>query len=850
MTDLPVNEVIPQIKTLLREKNQLILQAPPGAGKTTIVPISLLDEEWLGDKMIIMLEPRRLAARNAAERIASLLDEQIGERVGYQIRMERRVSAKTKILVVTEGILTRMLQSDPALESVAMIIFDEFHERSLNADLSLALSLQSQEFVREDLKIMVMSATLNASAVKALLEDAPLVASSGKTYGVKRYYLDPGEPQPDRRSIVKKTCAAIEKSLNTDRGDILVFLPGAGEIKAAKRSVDELLGKMGIGDVLTIPLYGVLAKDDQQKAILPDRHGRRKVVLSTNIAETSLTIEGIKVVIDSGFQRVSLFHSGSGMNRLETIFISEDSAIQRSGRAGRLSEGICYRLWHKNKSLIKHQKPEILRSDLTQMMLELAQWGVKDVSELKWLDLPDPVAVRHAVELLKELMMLADDSTITKHGREALSLGVHPRLAHMILMAKRIDRVYEASLLSSFLVEKEIFKSSGAYRDADISLRLSILHEKRFGGGFVDRGRAVRILEQAALFYAKVNAGESGKMRKSSFDSDIIGVLLGYAYPDRIAKQRAPKDHRYLLSGGKGAFLDIEDTLMGEEFLAVADLNAQGRDAKIFLAASIRLDQIEMYFGTQIKEEAILSWNRDFFRVESRVVKSFLKLMLYEKQSGAVEQEAVSRMLIEGIRLEGLDKLPWKKESDNLRERVNFLNAMKKDKSLLLNEIDLPDFSDEGLLGSLDTWLLPYIVGMSDLKNVQKLDLKKILLGMIPWHQQQLLDKYAPRTVTVPSGSKIVIDYSDTETPVLAVRLQELFGLEDTPTVLKGEKKLLIHLLSPAYRPMQVTYDLKSFWQETYHEVKKELKGKYKKHFWPDDPLSAQAVRGVKRVRG
>ena len=457
---------------------------------------------------------------------------------------------------------------------------------------------------------------------------------------------------------------------------------------------------------------------------------------------------------------------------------------------------------------------------------------------------------QHAVELLKELMMLTESSTVTKHGREALSLGVHPRLAHMMLMAKQLDRAYEASLLASLLVEKEIFKTSGLYREADISMRLSVLHERSFNSSHIDRQRVMRILKQADLFYAKLYDAKKKKVVKSGFDSDITGVLLGYAYPDRIAKLRAPKDNRYLLSGGKGAFLDIEDALIGEEFLAVADLNAQGREAKILMAAPLRQDQIERYFSKQIKEEALLSWNRESLRVEARVVKSFLNLILSERQGGDVTPEEVSHKLIEGIRLEGIGVLSWKKESIALRQRVDFLNAAQKENPDLLKELDLPDFSDSGLLNGLERWLLPYIDGMSDIKSCQKLDLKKILLNMIPWQQQQLMDEYAPGTFSVPSGSKIAIDYSNVKTPVLAVRLQELFGLEDTPAILKGKQKLLIHLLSPAYRPMQVTYDLKSFWQEAYHDVKKELRGKYKKHFWPDDPLKAQAVRGVKRGSG
>ncbi len=838
--NLPINQVIPDIRSALNEDNQLILSAPPGAGKTTQVPIALLDEEWLGERIIIMLEPRRLAARNAAARMAFLLNESVGETVGYQIKMDSVFSKKTKILVVTEGILTRKLQADPALENVALIIFDEFHERSLHADLSLALSLQSQELLRDDLKILIMSATLNTSALSILLPNALVIQSEGKRFDVESVFLNVNVKESDKMTLTSNVSAAVENALYSDEGDILVFLPGVKEIKSVQRSLETLLRKKALSGVDILPLYGALSKGEQDRAIAPSPKKSRKVVLATNIAETSLTIEGIRVVVDSGLQKVSTFHSSSGMNRLETTFISSDSAVQRLGRAGRLSEGKCYRLWHKHKPLVKHQKPEILTSDLTPMMLELAKWGVEDPSELTWLDIPPSQGVEHAKVLLKELLMLDSKGVMIKHGSDALALGVHPRLAHMMLKALHIGLGYEASLIAALLGEKDILGS--AFRGAsDIYLRLEVLHERNFNHPSVNRSAAMRVMEQADLLQKKL------KVRKGSLHSEMTGVLLGFAYPERIAKRRGPKERRYLLSGAKGAMLDIEDELTGSKYLAVADLQAHERDARIYLAATLTLAQIENYFSELIFNETSLIWNREFKRVEARLKTFCLKLMLYEKQAVSVDADAVARKLIEGVRIEGLSVLPWTKESSALIKRVNFITAQKEHYPELLASVNLPDMNENALMKRLELWLMPYVEGISDLKGLQKLEMKQILLNEVSWEMQQHLDTLAPRYVRVPSGSNIAIDYTDVMTPILAVRLQELFGLEDTPSILNGQHKLLIHLLSPAYRPMQVTYDLKSFWHETYHDVKKELRGKYKKHYWPDDPLTAQATNKTKK---
>ncbi len=840
---LPIYEVLPEIKVALSDSTRVVLQAPPGAGKTTMVPLALLDESWLDGRLIIMLEPRRLAARNAAARMASLLGEKAGETVGYQIKMERCLSKKTKILVVTEGILTRRLQSDPALEDVALVIFDEFHERSLHADLSLALALQSQELLRPELRLLVMSATLATTSISDLLDDAPIITSEGKSFPVHTTYLDPRTPQLDRKSLNVRLSSVVMEALDQEQGSILVFLPGAREIRALQRSLEGLLSKVTMTTVVVAPLYGALSKAEQDSAILPAKEGKRKVVLATNIAETSLTIEGITMVIDSGLERVSLFDAGSGMDRLVTMPITEDSATQRCGRAGRLGPGRCIRLWHKGRALIRHTRAELLSADLSSMMLELAQWGIKEPAELRWLDLPPKKAVGHALELLKELLMLSAEGVITKHGEAALALGLHPRLAHMLLKAQALGHAHEGALLAALLSEGDIFRSS---RSSDIVERLRILDERSFGHTSVDRGKAQRVLEQAHRFGQRLGRAKRD-VAKASLDTEIIGVLLGFAYPDRIARCRGAKQRRYLLSGGKGAILDLESEQFGREFLAVAELDGAKQEARIYLAADITLAQIEHYFFEQIREEVSVSWNTEHARVESRVKTSFLQLLLEERQSSKASPEAITCTLMEGIRMQGLDALPWAKEDIRLRQRVTFLDLVRKKEPGLLSETDLPDLSDAWLLENMEVWLLPYLDGISDIKGCRRLGMGKILAGMIDWEQKQKIDVLAPVSITVPSGSKIAIDYSDLEKPVLAVRLQELFGQKETPSILKGRWSLLIHLLSPAHRPMQVTSDLESFWSGAYHDVKKELRGKYKKHYWPDDPLTAQATSRTKK---
>ncbi len=826
MNTLPITHVIPEVKEKLKIHTRLVLQAPPGAGKTTALPLALLDEPWLECKQIIMLEPRRLAVRASAARMAEMLGEKVGERIGYQVKMDSVQSKKTKILIVTEGILTRKLQADPSLEEVALIIFDEYHERSLHADLSLALALESQAILREDLKIFIMSATLNTEAISSML-DAPIIQSEGRAYPVERYYLDPTTAQPSKKELPFYVHKRVHKLLREEEGNILVFLPGVREIKA----VEKLLLDNKFTDTYISTLYGNLSKEAQDRAIKAPPKGKRKVVLSTNIAQTSLTIEGIKIVVDSGLQNHAVFNPFSGMNTLERHFISQDAATQRAGRAGRLSSGKAYHLWHKSKILQKHDTPEILQADLTQLVLELALWGNDDITSLTWLDTPSPTAITHAKTLLKQLGALDEKGTITKHGRAMSKFGLHPRLSHMMLKAKELDLSYEASLVATLLTEKDIFSSQ--YRSVDVRERVEILHRVANKQNLGMQGVNIK-----QCHYILANTKRIEPKQKATLNTELLGILLAYAYPERIAKQRHASTATYLLSSGKGAKLQADDTLEKERFLVIADLDAKATHASIYKAIALTQMQIERYLEEQILEEEELDWNEEEQRVEVRLVKRLGNIVLSEKPIKSTDKAEVTDLLIEELEALGLEIFNWSKEALSLKNRVNFLNHYRE---------TMPDFSDEYLLKNMEDWLAPYLQGINSIRGIKGLNIYNILLGQLSYEQTQTLDTLAPAKLKVASGSNIAIDYSNPTQPILAVRLQEMFGTSDTPTILNGKVKLMLHLLSPASRPMQVTQDLASFWANTYDDVKKELRGKYKKHYWPDNPLEAQATSRTKK---
>jgi ATP-dependent helicase HrpB len=856
MPRLPIEQVIPDIQQALACGNRLVLVAPPGAGKTTRVPLALLEEPWLAGRMIILLEPRRLAARNAAARMADLLGEHTGDTVGYRIRAERCESQRTRILVVTEGILTRMLQADPELASAALVIFDEFHERNLHADLSLAFCLQSQELLRPDLKLLVMSATLDAAGVARLLDDAPVVTSAGQTFPVETTYLPDKAPLPEPGRISEAVLRRLEHVLAEQAGSVLVFLPGVREIKQVEQALGALPLEQLPGNPVVAPLYGDLSREQQDRAIQPCADGRRKIVLATNIAETSLTIEGIAVVIDSGLERQARFDPGSGMNRLETVFIARDSADQRSGRAGRLGPGQCFRLWTagQQQRMARHAIPEILLSDLAPLVLETVNWGARDINELRWLDAPNAGAVAQARELLCELGAIDNTPRITAHGRQLLETGAHPRLAHMMIRAAQAGHGFDACLLAALLTERDIFTASGT-RSADVAPRLALLRRFRQDDSAacadgVNRQQCRLVLRSAQEFHRRIQRYERQAGADAIDDRDLHGVLLAWAYPERIARARHAAGNRYLMRSGKGAFLDDGEALGNAEFIVAADLDGRQREARIYLAAEIPLQQIEARFASDIARTTSVNWNTQTQSVDA-VTRTCLGAIVLEQHAAVdISRAAVQAALLAGIRQCGIDCLPWDKRAQTLRQRVAFLHRQQQIGAIddpELGSLTLPDLSDAALSAHLESWLLPYLDTHNSIRKLQALDLHTILLGSLGRALQQALDRLAPTHMMVPSGSRIEIDYSDTNTPVLAVRLQELFGLQQTPAILNGRYQLLLHLLSPGYKPMQVTQDLASFWKTTYFEVRKELRGRYKKHHWPEDPLTAPATSRAKR---
>ena len=865
MLTLPINDVLLDIKDKLITHNRLVLQAPPGAGKTTAVPIALLDQSWLGDRQIIMLEPRRLAARNAAARMAFLLNEKVGETVGYQIRQDNCFSNKTKILVVTEGILTRKLQADPELKKNALVIFDEFHERSLHADLSLALCLQSQQILREDLKILVMSATLNTDAVASLLDNAPIIQSEGRSFPVENKYLNSANRQTNtntQQQLMNNLVHTVKHFVHEHEGNCLVFLPGVKEINLLSTQIKKLLDTESINNILIAPLHGSLNKQQQDLAITScqdkdKKKAMRKIVLATNIAETSITIKGISCVIDSGLERMLDYSPASGMNRLNTQSISQDSAMQRSGRAGRLSAGTCYRMWtaEQHPRLLKHASAEILNSDLSSLVLELANWGVTDVNELQWMDLPPSSAIEQATNLLQQLHAIDEQGKINTHGREILKLGTHPRLAHMMLAALQLERpqAYHACLIASLLTEKDIFQAK-ENKSADIHDRLNILVHGNSNHHSINSQQCKRIIQTADDFFKRLTHCSKATLRKEILDNNVSGVLLAYAYPDRIAKRRNSTETRYLLSNGKGAVIPPYLQHHLHEYLVVANLDAKQGEAFIYLAADISAEQLQEYFIGNIQHEETVEWNETAQRVEAKQTKRIGKIIIQESVLHDVKnikiKDAIQLCLIQAIKDTKLECLNWSAKACSLKQRVQFINHHLKNNAALKKQFanqPLPDFSEQTLGDTLDKWLQPHLTNENSLKQCFKLDCYTLLLNQLSWEQQQLIKQLAPERISVPSGSSINIDYSDQIQPVLAVRLQEVFGLYETPTVLNGQSKLMMHLLSPARQPMQVTQDLNSFWQTTYHDVKKDLRGKYKRHYWPDDPFTAQATSKTKK---
>ncbi|WP_264663910.1 ATP-dependent helicase HrpB [Azospirillum fermentarium] len=843
MSHLPIDNILPSLAFALEERGMAVLQAPPGAGKTTKVPLALLDAPWLAGRKIIVLEPRRLAARAAARRMAAMLGEEVGGTVGYRVRLDTRVGPKTRIEVVTDGLFLRQLQEDPEIPGIGAVLFDEFHERGIDSDLALALCLESRGALRDDLRLVVMSATLDGAPVARLLGDAPTVTSEGRAYPVENRHLD---APPAGGRIDDAVVGAVRRALAEESGSLLVFLPGAGEIRRVQTALD---GSVGPG-VEIAPLYGDLTAEAQDRAISPARPGVRKVVLATSIAETSLTIEGIRVVVDSGLMRVPRFDPRSGMTRLVTVKVSQASAEQRRGRAGRLEPGVCYRLWPEaaHRALAPFTAPEILDTDLAPLALELAAWGAGDPAGLAWLDPPPAAALAQARELLNELGALDAAGGITPHGRRMAAFGVHPRLAHMMLKAKEMGLGGLACQVAALLGERDILRAQPGFQDSDLRLRVEVLRGLERGQKGVGAGRGLSVERGGAQQASKLARQWQRQLRVPGDEGAVgsTGLVVALAYPDRIARRRGGgggaggQAAQYRLSNGRGAFFAAPEPLSAEDWLAVADLDGAAREARIFLAAPVTQAEIEDLFADAVRTETEVAWDAREQLVQARRRRMLFALTLKEERLQTPPPGTVAAAMAEGVRQMGLSCLPW---TDGLRAwqaRVSFLRRIEGE--------EWPDVSDAALLATLDDWLLPFLDGIGRRAHLERIDLASALRGLLPWAMQKRLDAEAPTHVEVPSGSRVPIAY-DGEEPVLAVRLQEMFGLAETPRIAGGRVPLLLHLLSPARRPVQVTRDLASFWANAYRAVKADLKGQYPKHYWPDNPLEAEPTARAKPRR-
>jgi ATP-dependent helicase HrpB len=812
-TSLPIDAVLSDLTASLRARANAVLVAPPGAGKTTRVPLVLLDEPWVQGGKIIVLEPRRLAARAAAERMAQTLGEPVGETVGLRVRLGSRVSRRTRIEVVTEGVFARMILDDPTLDGIAAVLFDEFHERSLDADLGLALALDAQGGLREDLRLLVMSATLDGARVAKLLNDAPVIESEGRAYPVETRYLG---RDPSKR-IEEQVADAVTRALRAEGGSILVFLPGQGEI----RRVETLLRERIVDPAVDIaPLYGALDRGEQDLAVSPAKPGRRKVVLATSIAETSLTIEGVRVVIDSGLARVPVYEPNIGLTRLETVRVSRAAADQRRGRAGRTEPGVCYRLWEEaaTGALEPFVRPEILAADLAPLLLDCAAWGVTDPSALAFLDPPPAPAVKEARALLQQLEALDGEGRITETGRRLRDLPLPPRLARMVLIAGASGQARDAADLAAVLVERGLGGDM-----VDLTERV-----ERFRR---DRSRRAEDMRRMAENWAKSQT-DSVRSAPRSF-----GILLTLAYPDRLARARG-KQGDYLMANGRGASLEAHERLAKEPYLAVAEIAGGAASARILAAAPIAIEEIEAAFADRIEQSDEIVFDRQAKALRARGVRRLGALVFNERPLKVPATEEAARALARGLVSLGLDALPWSKALAQWRERVMFLRKAEGD--------EWPDLSDEALIATAEEWLAPHLVGKSSLNDIGPDLLSEAVRSLLPWNLQRRLDAEAPTHIEVPTGSQIPIDYGAEEGPVLAVRVQELFGLDKHPTIAAGRVPLVLHLLSPAQRPIQITRDLPGFWRGSWAAVRADMRGQYPKHPWPDDPLTAPPTRRAK----
>jgi ATP-dependent helicase HrpB len=838
LPDLPINEALPALAEALANHRSLLLTAPPGAGKSTIVPLFLRPSPWLENRKILMLEPRRLAARAVAERMAQLLGEPVGRSVGFRTRLETRVSRETRVEVITEGILTRMLQDDSGLGDIGCVIFDEFHERSLNADLGLALCIESQQNLREDLRLLVMSATLDLQPIAKLLGDAPIIAASGRSFEVATHYVA-RRPQVN---LELQAAQVIRSALRDHDGDVLCFLPGAAEIRRVQRALEEA----GLDrQVHVLPLYGDLEGAAQDAALFPAPTGQRKVVLATSIAETSLTIQGIRIVVDSGLRRYAEFDPATGMSHLTTTKVSQAAAAQRRGRAGRLSAGTCYRLWSEGTqaSLTPQTAPEILHADLAPLALELGCWGAIDAASLRWLDPPPAAPLAQARELLRQLEAIDSAARVTPHGRLLAKLGTHPRLAHMLVRAREHGAARLACDLAAILGERDILRAGVGARDVDLRLRVAVLRGdvRDLPPGISVDSRAVNQAKRSSAHWQRDFAGA----RPDSADPhEWTGILLAWAYPDRIGQSRAGSG-RYVLANGRGARFGEPQALSKAEYIVAAELDGAEREARIFLAAPVRLEDLQRHFAGQILERADIYWDVRDHAVSARRERRLGALLLESADIRDPDSDAVRNAALGGLRELGIAGLPWTPALRQWQARVMLMRQYA-----VPSAQPWPDLSDAALAASLEEWAPPWISGMTRREHFARLDLRAALESRLSYAQGMILEREAPTHFTVPSGSNIPIDYLDGEIPTLSARLQEMFGLTQTPSVAAGRLPLLLKLLSPARRPVQITRDLVSFWNRGYHDVKKDLKGRYPKHYWPEDPHTAEPTRRARPRTG
>jgi len=812
---LPIDDALARLTAALVANNAAVLVAPPGAGKTTRVPLVLLDAPWAAGKKILVLEPRRLAARAAAARMASTIGEQVGDTVGLRVRFGSKVSKRTRIEVITEGVFTRLVLDDPSLAGVAAVLFDEFHERSLDADLGLALARDAQQGLREDLKILVMSATLDGARVAALLGNAPVVASEGRAFAVETRYLGRDQRAPIERQVVE----AVQRALRAEQGSLLVFLPGAAEIRRAETQLKE---RVTDANVDIVALYGALDAREQDRAITPSPAGRRKVVLATSIAETSLTIEGVRVVIDSGLSRVPRYEPDVGLTRLETVRVSRAAADQRRGRAGRTEPGVCYRLWDEPQtgSLEPYTRPEILSADLSSFVLDLAQWGVSDPAKLAFLDPPPPAALSEAKALLAELGAIDAQGRITEEGKKLRALPLPPRLARMVVDAAGEGAGVQAAAIAALLTERGLGGD-----DPDLRHRLDQFRR--------DRSRRA---EDARAMVKRWTDAVGGKAHGGDHSP---GSLLALAYPDRIAKSRGGGAGAFLLANGRGGMVDPASALAREPFLVVAELTGAAAASRVILAAPVTLAEIEARFAGKIEDCEAVTFDAASASLRARRSRRLGAVMLAEQIKQVTPDSDTARILALGLVGLGLDRLPWSKMALQWRNRVRFLRGTEGE--------EWPDLSNEGLARSAADWLEPLLLDKTARNDISADQLSNAITALLPWALRKRLDAEAPTHFTAPSGSHVPIDYEAEEGPKLSIRVQELFGLARHPAIAGGRVPLVIELLSPAHRPVQVTRDLPGFWRGSYKDVKTEMRGRYPKHPWPDDPLSAPATRRAKR---